>query len=68
VEKNPHRFEIGTWSARFGRADLENRLQTWCFLYQLSHNDMRVFLEDENIRVYMIRHDPAASEARRPVP
>lgn len=55
VEKNPHHFEINTWATRFSREDIERRLQTWCFLYQLHHHDMRVFLDDENVRVYMIR-------------
>ncbi|HEX2060586.1 MAG TPA: hypothetical protein VHK90_07585, partial [Thermoanaerobaculia bacterium] len=54
VEKNPHPFEINTWSTKFSRADVERRLQTWCFLYQLNHRDMRVFLDDANVRVYMI--------------
>ena len=54
VEKNPHPFQINTWSARFSREDIERRLQTWCFLYQLNHRDMRVFLDDANVRVYMI--------------
>jgi hypothetical protein len=53
VEKQPHHFQINTWS-RFTRADLERRLQTWCFLYQLQHRDMRVFHDDENVRVYVI--------------
>lgn len=54
VEKTPHRFEISNWARQFSRADLEQRLQTWCFLYQLSHRDMRVWLDDENVRVYVI--------------
>ena len=54
VEKNPHPFQINTWSSRFSREDIERRLQTWCFLYQLNHRDMRVFLDDANVRVYMI--------------
>jgi hypothetical protein len=43
VEKNPHHFEINTWATRFSREDIERRLQTWCFLYQLHHHDMRVW-------------------------
>jgi hypothetical protein len=62
VEKVPHRFEINAWAARFSRADIERRLQTWCFLYQLSHRDMRVFLDDEHVRVYMIER--SAADAR----
>lgn len=58
VEKNPHPFQINTWSARFSREDIERRLQTWCFLYQLNHRDMRVFLDDANVRVYMIERAP----------
>jgi hypothetical protein len=58
VEKNPHPFQINTWSARFSREDIERRLQTWCFLYQLNHRDMRVFLDDANVRVYMIDRAP----------
>lgn len=56
VEKNPHPFQINSWSAKFSREDVERRLQTWCFLYQLNHRDMRVFLDDANVRVYMIEH------------
>jgi hypothetical protein len=58
VEKTPHSFQINTWKAKFSRDDLERRLQTWCFLYQLNHRDMRVFLEDEHVRVYMIDRTP----------
>ena len=59
VEKNPHPFEINTWASRFSRADVEQRLQTWCFLYQLSHRNMRVFRDDENVRVYVIERTDA---------
>jgi hypothetical protein len=70
VEKTPHQFQINTWSRKFSRADVEGRLQTWCFLYQLSHRDMRVFLDDANVRVYMIERSDAetnriAQEAHR---
>jgi len=58
VEKTPHPFQINTWKTKFTRSDIENRLQTWCFLYQLNHRDMRVFLDDENVRVYMIDRSP----------
>jgi hypothetical protein len=58
VEKTPHRFQINTWATQFSRADVEQRLQTWCFLYQLNHRDMRVFMDDENVRVYVIERDP----------
>ncbi len=54
VEKKPHRFQINNWATQFSRADIEQRLQTWCFLYQLNHRDMRVFSDDENVRVYVI--------------
>jgi hypothetical protein len=54
VEKTPHRFQINSWSAAFSRKDLEQRLQTWCYLYQLNHRNMRVFLDDEHVRVYVI--------------
>lgn len=59
VEKTPHRFQINTWASRFSRADLEQRLQTWCFLYQLNHRNMRVFMDDENVRVYVIERPVA---------
>ncbi|HEX6160412.1 MAG TPA: hypothetical protein VF111_09630, partial [Thermoanaerobaculia bacterium] len=62
VEKNPHPFQINTWSRRFSRAEVEARLQTWCFLYQLSHRNMRVFLDDENVRVYMIERTDAETQ------
>jgi hypothetical protein len=54
VEKRPHAFQINTWAARFDRASIEERLQTWCTLYRMSHRDMRVFLDDDNVRVYEI--------------
>lgn len=57
VEKTPHPFEINTWAARFSRADIQRRLATWCFLYQRTHRDMRVFRDDENVRVYMIHRN-----------
>ena len=54
VEKNPHAFQINDWATRFSRADIEGRLQTWCYIYQTTHRNIRVYLEDENVRVYMI--------------
>lgn len=61
VEKTPHPFEINTWAARFSRADIQRRLATWCFLYQRTHADMRIFRDDENVRVYMIHRNLQAS-------
>ncbi|HEX8619345.1 MAG TPA: hypothetical protein VF911_17315 [Thermoanaerobaculia bacterium] len=55
VEKRPHHFQINNWSARFERAAVEERLQTWCMVYGLTHRDIRVFLDDENVRIYEIR-------------
>ena len=63
VEKRPHRFQINNWAVRFDRTALEERLQTWCSLYGLTHRDMRVYLDDENVRVYMI--EPMAENASR---
>ena len=57
VEKTPHRFQIDSWTATFSRADLEQRLQTWCFLYQLNHRNMRVFMDDAQVRVYVIERE-----------
>ncbi|HEX2834200.1 MAG TPA: hypothetical protein VHW00_14415 [Thermoanaerobaculia bacterium] len=54
VEKLPHHFQINTWAARFSRSDLQQRLQTWCFLYQLSHRNIRIAHDDEHVRVYVI--------------
>jgi hypothetical protein len=54
VEKRPHHFQINNWSARFDRSSIEERLQTWCMLYRLTHSDMRVWLDDDNVRVYEI--------------
>jgi len=54
VEKRPHRFQIDNWAVRFDRTALEERLQTWCSLYALTHHDIRIYLDDENVRVYMI--------------
>jgi hypothetical protein len=60
VEKTPHPFQINTWAARFSREDVEKRLQTWCFLYQMNHEDMRVFLDEEHVRVYVIEKGTAS--------
>ena len=61
VEKNPHPFEINTWAAHYSREDIQRRLQTWCDLYRLNHRDMRIYRDDENVRVYMIRRNIEAS-------
>ncbi len=61
VEKTPHPFEINSWAAHFSRADVQQRLQTWCFLYQRTHGDMHIFRDDEQVRVYMIRRKIEAS-------
>ena len=58
VEKNPHSFQINTWSNRFNRAEIEERLQTWIHVYQASHSNLRVFHEDQDVRVYQIEHSP----------
>lgn len=55
VEKTPHRFQVNNWSTRFERATVEERLQTWCMVYGLTHRNIRVFLDDENVRIYEIR-------------
>jgi hypothetical protein len=62
VEKKPHHFEINTWARRFSRSDLEERLQTWIHLYQVSHTNLRVFHEDDDVRVYEIERTPAEIE------
>ena len=63
VEKTPHSFEIANWARRFSRADLENRLQTWVYLYQTTHHNLRVFLEDDHVRVYQIERTPQEMES-----
>jgi len=68
VEKTPHSFQISNWARRFSRADLEDRLQTWVYLYQTSHKNLRVFLEDENVRVYQIERTPEEMESISPPP
>lgn len=54
VEKTPHRFQIVTWAQRFSREELGQRLQTWVYLYQTTHKNLRVFFEDQHVRVYQI--------------
>ena len=54
VEKTPHRFQINNWSKRFDRAAVEERLQTWCTVYSLTHDNIRIWLDDENVRIYEI--------------
>jgi hypothetical protein len=61
VEKTPHRFQINNWATRFDRASVEERLQTWCMVYGLTHRDIRVFLDDENVRIYEIRKPQGGS-------
>jgi hypothetical protein len=61
VEKKPHRFQINNWAARFDRSTIEERLQTWCSVYRMTHHDMRVWLDDENVRVYAIERRPAVA-------
>lgn len=68
VEKTAHPFQINTWATRFSRTDLEQRLQTWAHLYQVTHKNMRVFLEDESVRVYQIERTPAEIDAARKAP
>lgn len=63
VEKRPHHFEVNAWTGRYSRAALEERLMTWCFLYQTSHRDMSIYRDDENVRVYRIERSEA--EANR---
>lgn len=54
IEKTPHPFQIDTWAQTFSRTDLEERLQTWIHVYQATHQNLRVFYEDEHVRVYQI--------------
>ena len=63
VERRPHQFEVRDWRSRFGRAEVEQRLLTWCQLYRATHDNVRVFLDDGNVAVYQIDHRPAI-EAR----
>lgn len=58
VEKTPHPFQINAWARRFDRTELEKRLQTWVFLYRASHSNVRIFLEDDHVRVYHIERSP----------
>jgi hypothetical protein len=59
VEKNPHPFQVNAWASQFSRTNLEQRLLAWCVLYQTTHDDMRVYLEDDNIRIYVIQRTEA---------
>ena len=58
VEKTPHSFQIDTWAQHFSRTKTEERLQTWIYLYQTTHTNMRVFFEDQHVRVYQIERTP----------
>jgi len=62
VEKRPHPFQIRAWAKNFTRTDIENRLQAWCVLYQTSHRDMKVFLDDDNVRIYVVQRSKAEAE------
>jgi hypothetical protein len=70
VEKKAHPFQIKLWSQRFSRPEVGQRLQTWVYLYQTTHKNVRVFLEDENVRVYEIDRTPEEIEriSRRATP
>lgn len=63
VEKTPHPFQIHAWARDFSRADVEQRLLAWCVLYQLSHDDMKVFVDEDDIRVYVIERSRLETEA-----
>ena len=65
VERRPHRFEIHDWRVRFGRAEVEQRLLTWCQLYRATHGNVRLFLDDGNVAVYQIDHTPPLSKEAR---
>jgi len=60
VEKTPHRFQIDNWSKRFDRGAVEERLQTWCTVYGLTHRNIRIWIEDDDVRIYEI-HQPRGS-------
>lgn len=62
VERVPHHFQINDWAARFSRSDIEERLQTWCTLYQMTHRDMRMTYADADVRVYAIERSRAESD------
>ena len=62
VEKTPHQFQVNTWSLRFSRSEIEQKLQTWVYLYQTTHKNVRVFLEDQDVRVYQIDRTPEEIE------
>jgi len=69
TERVPHRFEVRDWKSRFTRGDIERRLETWCQLYQATHDDIRLFLDDGNVQVFQISRSQAeanriAKEAR----
>jgi len=69
TERIPHHFEVRDWRSRFTRADIEQRLGTWCQLYQATHADIRLFLDDGNVQVFQISRSQAeanriAKEAR----
>jgi hypothetical protein len=55
VEKSAHPFEVHAWATRFSRVDIEERLQAWCVLYQTHHDDMRVYVDSDEIRIYVVQ-------------
>jgi hypothetical protein len=61
VEKTPHRFQINNWSKRFDRSAVEERLQTWSTVYGLTHRNIRIWLDDENVRIYEIVREEGRS-------
>jgi len=69
TERVPHRFEVLDWRSRFRRGEIERRLETWCQLYQATHDDIRLFRDDGNVQVFQISRSQAeanriAKEAR----
>jgi hypothetical protein len=63
TERVPHRFEVRDWRTKFTRAEVEQRLETWCAVYRATHDDLKLFLDDGNVQVFEIARSQA--EANR---
>jgi hypothetical protein len=42
-----------------GRAKLEKSMWEWCEAYMKTHDNMTVFFENEELKVYKVEHDPS---------
>jgi hypothetical protein len=62
TERVPHAFEVFDWRPHFSRAEVQQRLETWCQLYRATHDDLELFSDDGTVVVYRVSRSPEAME------